>query len=491
MSTIRRRSPLEFLLDRIVESDLIPVLQSLESFWEAEGAAISATIDRWRTPWLRMFNARGERVDEILYPPSYRRALLTGYQAGIISRVFETQSVTPFFKLGFLTACYDPGLYCPYTVSLSTAVPLEKYGTPELARRFLPAMLRQDDQVWQGATWMTEIGGGSDLGGAVKTSAHSDGQGWKLRGEKYFASNAGAELAIVAARPEGSTDGVRGLALFLVPRWRDDGRLNYLIRRLKDKIGTRSVPTGEVEFTDSQAYLLGQADQGIYMILEALNISRVANSIASIAVAYRAWLDAHDFASQRLAFGKAVIEHPLLARQFADRLEDIEAGFALAWEAVERLDQVWRLRPPYPQEVHHFRLITHLAKYWTAELAVRTAKWGMEVFGGLGTLEEFPAERWLREAMILPIWEGTPHRQILDGLEAMEGKQAHEHLFAALAPFADPHLLEEMAGRVDEHLSLPTDQREALAEPVFSDLAAFTAHTLRRRPTIDEGSTFS
>src|SRR5260370_945964 len=145
---------------------------------------------------------------------------------------------------------------------------------------------------------MTEIKGGSDLGAAVETIARPEGDGWRLSGEKYFTSNAGAELAVVAARPEGASAGVRGLALFLVPRYRQDGELNYFVRRLKDKIATRSVPTGEVELKDSEGYLLGSADSGIYLILEVLNLSRVANSVVSVALAQRAMVGALSYAEQ-------------------------------------------------------------------------------------------------------------------------------------------------------------------------------------------------
>src|SRR5208282_6172489 len=110
-----------------------------------------------------------------------------------------------------------------------TAVPLAKYGSSELQARFLPQLSRKDDSVWQDATWMTEIKGGSDLGTAVETIARPAGDSWLLRGEKYFTSNAGAELAVVAARPEGAAAGIRGLALFLVPRYRNDGELNYFV----------------------------------------------------------------------------------------------------------------------------------------------------------------------------------------------------------------------------------------------------------------------
>ncbi len=456
-------------------------LEAYRTWWESEGKAISAAVDRAGTPWLRMFDRFGQRVDEILFPPEYWRMLKKGYQAGVIWRIFEEQSLLPHYLIGYVTAFYDTGLYCPYTVSLSMVVPLAKYGSESLKERFLPKLLARDESVWQGATWMTEIGGGSDLGAAVETVAtYSDGT-WYLSGDKYFASNAGAELAVVAARLQGAPAGIRGLGLFLLPRYRSDGSLNYTIRRLKDKIGTRSVPTGEVELRNSEAYLLGEPDWGIYLILESLNLSRVANSIGSVALAQRALADAVTFAQQRRAFGRPIIEHPLLRHQLEQHLTELEAAFALAWEAVTLLDQVWQEKPRYSERYHLFRLIAHLAKYWTAEFAVQMAKWGMEVHGGVGTLAEYGAERWLREAMILPIWEGTPHRQILDGLEVMERKGAHRLLFQHLAPYAHPQELEALAARLEEHLSQPPERREALAESIFRDLALFTAHTLRKR----------
>lgn len=473
-------SPTGYLVQMRVEHPLMPVLEGYEAWWEKEGREISASIDRAGTPWVRMFDRSGKRVDEILFPPGYWKMLKRGYQEGIVWRVFESQSLLPFYLLGYVVAFYDPGVMCPYTVSLSTAVPLEKYGSSELKQRFLPSLLRRDENVWQGATWMTEIKGGSDLGAAVETIARPCGDYWSLTGDKYFASNAGAELAVVAARPEGAPSGVRGLALFLLPKYRRDGHFNYAIRRLKDKIATRSVPTGEVELRESEAYLLGQTDWGIYLILEVLNLSRVANGIGSVALAQRALAEAMRFAEERVAFGKPIIAHPLLKKQFVERTAQLNAAFALAWEAVKMLAEVWRERVPYSPRYHLFRLLAHLAKYWTAEFAAQTAKWAMEVHGGLGTLQEYPVERWLRESMILAIWEGTAHRQILDGLEVIEHKQAHHALFQHLAPSADPQALEEMAGRVDDWLTLSREVKEERAEEIFHALAQFTAETLRK-----------
>ncbi len=475
------RSPLSFLTSQLPDFPHRALLESEETWWKNEGLSISHAIDRAGTPWLRMFDRYGKRVDEILYPPEYQTMLRRGYRSGVVWRALEEKSLLPTYLLMHTISFHDPGICCPYTVSLGTAVPLAQYGSAELQSRFLPQLTRKDDSVWQGATWMTEIKGGSDLGAAVETIARPVGDSWQLTGDKYFTSNANAELAVVAARPEGAAAGVRGLALFLVPRHNKNGDLNFFLRRLKDKIATRSVPTGEIELRDSEAHLLGSADSGIYLILEVLNLSRVANSVVSVALAQRAMADALSYAEQRSAFGKPILEHPLLHHQFETRLHSLRSAFALAWESVHLLNEVWMERPPYSDRYHLFRLVAHLAKYWTAEFAVDTAKWAMEVHGGLGVLAEYGAERWLREAMILAIWEGTPHRQILDALEVMDRKHAHKLLFAHLAQLAPSTDLQSLESEIDHHLTLPAPQKEALAEPLFKKLAIFTAETLARK----------
>jgi alkylation response protein AidB-like acyl-CoA dehydrogenase len=481
------RSPVQFLQHTGIRADQncpnYAWLRDYEAWFESEGQEISDAVDRAGTPWLRMFDQWGARVDEILYPPEYWRMVKHGYRAGALWRVFENpeqNSLLPAYLLLYATGFYDAGLACPYTVSLSTICPLSKYGDAGLKAHFLPHMLKRDDSVWQGATWMTEIKGGSDLGAAVETVAQKerDGTKWRLTGDKYFASNAGAELAVVAAREKGAPQNVRGLSLYLVPRRTEAGQLNYQIRRLKDKIATRSVPTGEIELRNSEAWLLGQPEQGIYLILEVLNLSRVANCVGSVALAQRAIADAYSYAERRTAFGKPIIEHPVLRRQFEDRVRGLRAASKLAWEAVRMLDKVWQEKPPYSESYHLFRLVAHLAKYWTAEFAVQTTKWAMEVYGGVGTLQENRVERWLREAMILAIWEGTSHRQMLDGLEVMQRKGAHHLLFQHLAGRAQEPRLREMEARVERQLALPDAEREATLEKLFSDLASFTANAL-------------
>jgi alkylation response protein AidB-like acyl-CoA dehydrogenase len=177
------RSPLSFLQSRIPNISHREVLEAEEHWWKSEGLAISDAIDRAGTPWLRMFDRLGKRADEILYSREYQTMLRRGYRAGVVWRALEEKSLIPTYQLMYDVSFHDPGVCCPYTVSLGTAVPLAKYGSPELQARFLPQLLRKDDSVWQGATWMTEIKGGSDLGAAVETIARPAGDSWRLTGE--------------------------------------------------------------------------------------------------------------------------------------------------------------------------------------------------------------------------------------------------------------------------------------------------------------------
>jgi alkylation response protein AidB-like acyl-CoA dehydrogenase len=392
-------------------------LSAYESWWETEGFPISLEIDRMGTPHLRQYNEKGQRIDEILYPPAYQYLLAAGYAAGVISEVALRHDLRFSYQLGFIASYYDPGLYCPYTVTLSTWVPLYKYFSGPRRDAILNALGRTEPPFWQGATWMTEIGSGSDLGSHVHTTASQVEGQWRLVGEKYFSSNVGADIAVVAARPDKAPPGPKGLALYAVPRKRQDGTLNYLVRRLKDKIGTRSVPTGEVELRQAEAYLIGEAAHGIYYILEVLNFSRIANAVGVVAHGLHALRKAYEFAQQRIVFGKPLAEQPLFQKELAEHYDRLRYAGALAWLAEQWLETAWLEKPPYSQRYAIFRLLSHLAKFWTAEVALQAARWAIEIWGGLGILAEFPVERFLRELLITSIWEGTRHRHLIDGWE--------------------------------------------------------------------------
>jgi Acyl-CoA dehydrogenases len=212
-----------------------------------------------------------------------------------------------------------------------------------------------------------------------------------------------------------------------VPRLNSKGGLNYYIRRLKLKSGTNAVPTGEVELIDSEAELVGREEEGIYYTMEDLMVSRLANSVGAVGTARKAYLEALGFARERRAFGRRLIEHPLMRRDLLDMEVSIEGALALTFKAVDEFQRSLEARPPsYTRGYHYARFLTHIAKNLTAEAAARVTQLAMEAFGGIGFLTEFPVERWHREALITPIWEGTSNIQALDMLEAMVKKGAHE-----------------------------------------------------------------
>jgi alkylation response protein AidB-like acyl-CoA dehydrogenase len=477
-------NPVTYLQQMLAGLEGVPHMDDLTGYaawWEAHGRAISRTVDRAGTPGLHRFDRRGQPLDQIEMPAAYRDMLVRGYREGVVWRAFEG-GLNSALQLGFVASFYDMGLYCPYTLSLVTARAIDRYAAPEVRDLFLPPLVQRDHAVWQGATWLTEIGGGSDLGSNVRTRARQTADGWLLTGEKFFCSNVDAEVVLVAALPEGAPQDVRSLAMFLMPRYRPDGELNYHIVRVKDKIATRSVVTGEVVLHESQAYLLGSAEHGIYQLLEALNLSRVCNSIGAVAVAQRALAEAYAFARERVVFGRPLLAQPLFARQLHQRLRALDGAFALTWETVRLLYRVEGERAgSYSEAWHLYRLMVHLAKYWTAELAVQTAKWTMEIWGGLGVLHEFEPERLLREAMIAAVWEGPPNRQILDGIEVMARRRSHDALLERLAPWVEAGQLAAVRAIIDDTLALTDDARDAASETAFVALARLAADGFGRQ----------
>ena len=384
-----------------------------------EAYRVGAHVDQEAPPVLVMHDLDGNRVDRVRLSPA-QEALMPRL-APMMAPPYEGGSWLEHYALGYLLA--DPGLYCILTITQQVVYAIHKYA-PEHAhwQRELLA-----GRAW-GATWMTEIQGGSDLGANRTVARRRDDGLWSLSGgDKYFASGAGlTDVAIATARPEGAPAGPKGLALFLVPRLRRDGSLNYHVRRLKHKSATRAVPSGEVELEESEAYLIGEADKGIYYTLENLTASRLANAVAAMGIAQKARLEALWRVRRRSAFGAPLREQPLIRRDLVDLAVRQAGGTVLAFCAVQAFDESWHETPPYSSRYHYARFLSHLAKNRTAEHAAESTRLAMELFGGLGFLEEYAVARWHREALITPIWEGPSNIQALDLLEAIGKKQAHE-----------------------------------------------------------------
>lgn len=402
-------------------------LSPLGAFAGTELSEVADYVDKVAHPRLLTWTVDGERVDDVWLDAAERRVLerLTK-EFGVSRPPYRGGSWFDHFAAIYLVS--DPGIACILTVTNQTAYALHKYGNAA-QRSLVPALIGETPDPKFGATWFTELQGGSDLG-ANRVEARETEGGWRISGDtKYFASNVGlADYALVSARPRGAPPGAKGLGLFLVPKIDAKGRRNFTVRRLKEKSATISVPTGEVEFHDAQAEPVGDLRKGVYYILEDLMVSRLSNSFGALGVARKAYLEAYYYAQKRRAFDKTLIEHPLVQRDLLDMEVAIEGALALAFHAVGEFERSWREAPPYPMTYHHARLLTHIAKNLTAEMAAETTRSAMELLGGLGFLEEFPVERWHREALVLPIWEGPSNIQALDLLEVIAKKQAHRAL---------------------------------------------------------------
>jgi acyl-CoA dehydrogenase len=399
-------------------------LHSLGEFAGKELYEIADYVDKVARPRLVTWSINGERVDGVWLDPAERAA---------VERLFKEFGVNrPPYRGGTWVDHYasiylisDPGLACILTVTNQTAYALYKYGDRD-QKELVPGLIGESKSVTYGATWFTELQGGSDLG-ANRVESREEGGHWRIYGDtKYFASDAGlADYALVTARPKGAPGGAKGLGLFLVPRLDSTGNRNFDVRRLKDKSATASVPTGEVEFHGSEAMSVGDIRNGIYYAMENLMVSRLANSFGALGVARKAFLEAYYYTQKRAAFGKPLIQHPLVQRDLLDMEVYIEGSLALAFKAVDQFDKSWKDTPPYSDAYHYARLLTHIAKNVTADMSSYTTKLAMELLGGLGFLNEYPVERLHREALITPIWEGPSNIQALDMLEVMAKKNAH------------------------------------------------------------------
>jgi alkylation response protein AidB-like acyl-CoA dehydrogenase len=332
------------------------------------------------------------------------------------------------YALTYLYVQAEFGVCCPLSMTDALTRTIRKFADPALVSRYLPGLTSQDmDALTQGAMFMTEQQAGSDVGG-VKTIAKQDGDGWRLTGDKWFCSNADAGLALVLARPEGAPAGTAGLSLFLLPRTLPDGSANrYSIVRLKDKLGTRAMPSGEIKLEGARAYLVGDPQQGFKQMADMINMSRLSNGMRAAGLMRRALTEALFVARHRQAFGKPLIDLQLMRRQLLKLMLPAEAARSVLFFTAAELakadagDELARQR---------VRLLTPLIKFRACRDARKATGDAMEVRGGVGYTEEWSDPRLVRDAHLGSIWEGTSNIVALDVLRAIR----REHCLEALLP---------------------------------------------------------
>jgi acyl-CoA dehydrogenase len=386
--------------------------------------------DREGQPKLIKFDAYGDDISEVWVNDGYRKTVENSYNTGIVGYVHKEipelgrrGNYIYSYAQGYLLSQTEPGFYCPVTLTMATAYLLDQYASPELKKKFLPHVISTGEKtLYEGATFLTERQGGSDVGAnLVKAVQTSDG--YKLYGEKYFASNAGmCGVAMVLARKEGAPAGTKGLTLFAAPWRKDDGKLNSIkIRRLKDKLGVRAVPSAEVEFEGAEAYVVGDPTKGFYYMMEALNLSRVCNTVASLGIMRRAYSEARQYALKRDAFGKKLADFPMIKDSLVKMAVKLEIETRTVFKYLPLFEKVMRNEPGVSEkDIVLNRLYIALLKKETAEQAVHFAHEAIEMYGGNGYIEDFVTPRLLRDAQVLTVWEGTANILGLEVLRLME-----------------------------------------------------------------------
>ncbi|MBY8975888.1 acyl-CoA dehydrogenase family protein [Rhodobacteraceae bacterium NNCM2] len=448
---------------------LVPQLERMGGLVGDRLEQLALTADR-NPPVLLLRDRTGAPAERVEKHPAYEEMeriafgefglAAMSHRAGIFGSEDRLHPIAKY-ALVYLFVQAEFGLCCPLSMTDSLTRTLRKFGSNELISRYIDQLTSTDmETLAQGAMFMTEQAAGSDVG-AIETTARLEDGAWKLYGDKWFCSNPDAALAMVLARPESGAEGTRGLSLFLLPRNLPDGSRNaYRIIRLKDKLGTRSMASGEIMLEGATAYLVGEAGQGFKQMTDMINMSRLANGVRSAGLMRRAVSEALYIARHRQAFGQRLIDLPLMRRQLAKMLLPAEQGRSMVFHTARVLDAADRGDARMAKVL---RILTPLVKFRTCRDARKVAGDAMEVRGGCGYIEEWSDARILRDSHLGSIWEGTSNIVALDVARAARRDGALD----ALADYLRECLGEVESGLAVE-ISATLDRVAALVEAAAS-----------------------
>ena len=457
-------------------------LGRLEPHFDRLGALAGRRLDELAAiadkhpPVLHARDRAGRDEDFIEYHPAYREmeAIAFGefeFHAMSHRGVLGFDSALPpvaKYAFQYLFVQAEFGLMCPISVTDTSIHLVAKFGSEELKSLLLPRMLAADPvRQWKGTQFITEKAGGSDVGALEAVARRERGQ-WRLYGEKWFCSHADADVALLLARPEGAASGTRGLALFATPRrLKDGGRNAYRIVRLKDKLGTRSMASGEIVLEGAVAYLVGEADRGLKQMMEQVNLARLSHGVRAAAMMRRGVNEAMVCARKRVAFGKTIIEYPLLRRQLLKITVPTEQALSMFLFTASAMD---RANAGSKDAENVLRILTPLLKFRACRDNIPVATGAMEVRGGNGYIEEWVNARLGRDAHVGVLWEGTSNINALDIVTRAVGKsRAHRTLEAALKRLLDNATRVPAAFR--DRLRLALDRTLVFAERVAAEPA--------------------
>jgi alkylation response protein AidB-like acyl-CoA dehydrogenase len=425
------RSWLRRVLPRAMLAEVEPELRRLGDRAAGDILALGEAAEA-EPPRHVPYDPWGRRVDRIDTSAAWRELDRISAEEGLVAIGYERSHgslsrVDQFARL-YLFSPSSATYSCPLAMSDGAARCLELYGESERLRAAYEHLTSRDpSRFWTSGQWMTERTGGSDVSG-TSTVARHEGEAFRLHGTKWFTSATTSQMAMTLARIEGAPAGSRGLSLFCLELRNADGSLRGIrVNRLKDKLGTRALPTAELSLGGTPAWLVGEEGRGVRTIATLFNITRIHNACASVAGMRRAIALARDYATRRVAFGKPLSEHPLHVETLAEMQVEMEAAFHLVFRAVELLGRV-ECGEASEREAALLRVLTPVVKLYTAKRAMAVASEALEAFGGAGYIEDTGLPRLLRDAQVLSIWEGTTNVLSLDVLRAIDGGRAMEGL---------------------------------------------------------------
>ena len=426
-------------LGRLAPEALKRWRDDLSSFGQWVGTSVDEQAeftDRFAPPALETYDSAGETVNHIALNPLWDACSREAYERGMVGLNYGSDPA-PYivtFAMGYLMSQADISLHCPITMTGAVAHVIAQFAPEPVRERFLNAVIRRDGKALSGGTWATEKHGGSDIGATTTVARPIPGKPGEvtLTGLKWFTSNANGGLALATARPEGGEAGSAGLGVYLVPTHLADGAHNPMrIRRLKEKLGTRGVPTGEIDLTDTWAMEVAPPPRGFKLMMEALEFSRIHNAMASAGVQRRAFLEALDYASKREAFGHRITRYPMVQDEILKLMVDMEASVALSFEAAHAFDaaRVHDVDAADEPDRLWLRIVTAFAKFSTAEDAVAGCRRALEIVGGNAYTADYVMPRILRDAQALTVWEGPANIQSLELLRMIGNRYPGADLF--------------------------------------------------------------
>ena len=382
-------------------------------------------------PELKRYDSFGYRKEQIIFHPSYHSLGALVWSSAVLSVLQDPGNSLLSGSLAYLLAHNsEMGHICPVACTAGLIRLLQRVGHEDQQERYLPRLLHTDySQRLHASQFITEVQGGSDVGANGCVYHHDEETDlYHITGEKWFCSVADAGVFVMTARAAHAPEGTAGLRLFLVPRIVNGDNNNFAIRRLKHKLGTRSLATAEIDFFESVAEPIGPPDQGVkHLIGTIMDTSRVYNAVAACGMMRRSFFEAQTYAQFRQAFGSTIIDFPPVQQTLAEMKVLCAAATATTFRLLDMGDRIEESGDADTADLVAARRIhVMINKYWTSIKCTEVVRAGIEVLAGNGTIEDFSVlPRLYRDSIVLETWEGTHNTLCAQILRDFAGRKLH------------------------------------------------------------------